>query len=191
MKCERCGKEEAVVRITRISPDGHKTTINLGQCDECLAEMKYPLGLKAQSQPVDQMLKEILQQALVESKGGQLAEVKTPDLQCPSCGLELLAYRSTGMLGCPDCYDAFEEVLEPELQRYHHASRHGVSEEDARREELAMMAERLAVIRNELREAVEAEDFSQAAWLRDEAAQIEARLSGREPEGALQGKAGE
>ncbi len=186
MKCERCGKEEAVVRITRISPEGHKTTVNLGQCDECLEEMKYPIGLPAQKQPMDAVLKELLQHA---TSKGELAEVPMPDLQCTSCGLDLLSYRTTGMLGCADCYDAFEEILQPELQSYHRATHHIVSEEDARREELAIMAERLVSLRNELREAVEAENFSHAAWLRDEATQIEARLAAREPEAVVESEA--
>jgi len=187
MKCERCGKQDAVVRITRIEPDGHKTTVNLGQCDECMVEIKYPMGLKGQQQSGDEVLKEILQQAVGKSKG-ELTEVPFPDLQCPSCGLDFVAYRSTGMLGCPDCYTAFEEVLEPDLKRYHRASRHITSEEDGRREELASIAERLATIRTELREAVENEDFAHAAWLRDEAAQMEARLAGGEAQSVAPGK---
>jgi protein arginine kinase activator len=171
MKCERCGKQDAVVRVTRISPDGHATTINLGNCDECQEERKYSLGSPSSIPSALQgMLKEVeedtaeLAQEAVDPRGS--------DLQCPSCGLEFSAYRSTGMLGCPDCYDSFEELLLPELERYHRTTRHVRTVEEVRREELANLENYLDKVRDELHEAVKVEDYAGAALLRAEAGVI-------------------
>ena len=36
---------------------------------------------------------------------------------CESCGLTLAVFRRKGLLGCPDCYRAFEAHLEPLIGR--------------------------------------------------------------------------
>lgn len=53
------------------------------------------------------------------------APAKVPVGVCRSCGLTLNHFRQTGLLGCPDCYAAFESQLAPLLQKAHEgASQH-------------------------------------------------------------------
>jgi protein arginine kinase activator len=76
------------------------------------------------------------------------------------------------MLGCPDCYDSFEDQLVPELERYHRTTRHVRTVEEVRREELANLENYLDKVRDELHEAVKVEDYAGAAILRAEAGVI-------------------
>ena len=174
MKCERCGKQEAVVRVTRISSDGYATTINLGNCEECLAERKYSVGAAPSFAPtLKGMLKEVVEP--ITALSTEEAEASTTsDLQCPSCGLEFASYRATGMLGCPDCYDSFEDQLVPELERYHRTTRHLPDPDELRRREIVHLTDVLGRLREDIRQAVDAEDFGEAAWIQREAAVIEA-----------------
>jgi protein arginine kinase activator len=87
----------------------------------------------------------------------------------------LLAVRKSGRVGCPECYDLFREFLEPLLKRVHGVLQHrglapGSLSENARRREERMR------LREDLRHAIEAEDYETAARLRD-------RLEDQGPEG--------
>ncbi len=43
---------------------------------------------------------------------------------CPSCKTALSSFYNTGMLGCPDCYKAFESEIELALKKIQGASFH-------------------------------------------------------------------
>lgn len=43
---------------------------------------------------------------------------------CPSCGLTYAKFKESGLLGCPDCYAAFEPSLGPLLERAHEGGAH-------------------------------------------------------------------
>lgn len=75
--------------------------------------------------------------------------------RCPACGFSLDAFRRTGRFGCPDCYTVFARELEAELPAADDADA-APSPADERRE-----------LENQLRAAVEREDYERAAALRD------------------------
>lgn len=170
MKCEQCGKDDAVIKITRIEKDGRAYQVCL--CQSCAAEVS-PYQKKAMEKQTsfDMLLKELLKQQKMESaQSGPGVAASVPP--CPSCGLEYATYRATYMLGCPDCYDSFAEVLEPDLQRIHQATRHAAGEENVV-SELVRIQERLQAMRDELSSAIEFEDYERAAYLRDEISKLE------------------
>jgi protein arginine kinase activator len=92
-------------------------------------------------------------------------------LTCPACGLKYAAFRADGRLGCPDDYDAFRPALEPLLERIHRGTRHGGKAPRA----AALRAE-LSELRGQLAAAVEAENYEDAAELRDRIRQKEAQV---------------
>ena len=109
-------------------------------------------------------------QELEQSVGG--AEVK-----CPRCGFSQADFKKSGRLGCPECYKTFAEGLAGLLKTMHKGTRHvGKSPESLRasRED----SDRMKSLHKKLAKAVEAEDFEQAAALRDEIKQAGERPSG-------------
>lgn len=106
------------------------------------------------------------------SSPAQIPLMPTAARRCTHCGTTLVAIRKTGRVGCPHCYTAFRRHLEPLLRRVHGSLEHhghrpdvvDVSAGELQRLEL----ERL---REDLRLAIEAEDFENAARLRDAIAQ--------------------
>jgi protein arginine kinase activator len=94
--------------------------------------------------------------------GGATAEVTAA---CPACGATLDDFRETGRVGCAQCYRTFEVALRELLRRLHGSSRHfGERYRPAESEAGVPTAREL---REQLRVAVEAEDFELAAELRD------------------------
>lgn len=87
--------------------------------------------------------------------------VPTAPRRCPGCNTSLVEIRKSGRVGCPACYTAFREHLEPLLQRVHGATRHvsGGNGHGARDE--------LRRLEAALRRAVAEEDYERAARLRD------------------------
>ncbi len=48
---------------------------------------------------------------------GLFGDVGFEESVCPACGLRFAEYERTGLLGCPSCYDVFNERLLPYITR--------------------------------------------------------------------------
>lgn len=112
-------------------------------------------------------------------------------LRCPSCQLSYAAFRQHGLLGCAGCYEAFEERLSPLIERAHQGGTHHIGktprrmlaaaqEQDPQAVERLLgsareRAERVALLRKQLEEALAQEQYERAAALRDELRRCEAQ----------------
>ena len=81
---------------------------------------------------------------------------------CPKCGLNYAAFKAEGRFGCGHDYETFRPVLEPLLERVHRAVAHTGKLPLAR----SRLAE-IEAIRARMNAAAAAEDYEQAARLRD------------------------
>ena len=99
---------------------------------------------------------------------------------CPHCGMTWEEFQRNGLLGCSECYDHFANVLPPLLRRLHGQSEHigkkpqnqGAAGETTQKQ-AEKPAEKPAMTEKEklqqaMREAVETENFEEAARLRDQ-----------------------
>src|SRR5437667_11411720 len=152
MKCQSCGSP-ATVHLTDIV-NGHKKELHL--CQSCAEQQQL---IKQQELNLPAIL-----QTLIGQHIGQLND-ELARLTCPACGIKYMEFRAEGRLGCPYDYTVFREGLEPLLQRIHRAGRH-VGKAPRRRLNAACQAE-LVELRGQLRAAVEAEGYEEAARLRD------------------------
>jgi protein arginine kinase activator len=106
----------------------------------------------------------ILQTLIGHHLGGATDELAR--LTCPACGIKYMEFRAGGRLGCPHDYAVFRTGLSPLLRRIHRAERHTgkaprrAAPTDGRDVELFQL-------RCQLRVAVDAEEFEEAARLRD------------------------
>ena len=101
--------------------------------------------------------------------GEELPEAPVPRTgdNCPRCGGSLQDFRESGRLGCPECYRSFEVPLRDLLRRLH-GSTHHVGERYAEHgPPPAEVKVESAELREQLRLAVETENFELAAELRD------------------------
>ncbi|WP_437224877.1 UvrB/UvrC motif-containing protein [Planctomicrobium sp. SH661] len=94
---------------------------------------------------------------------------------CPHCGITFKQFRSQGRLGCPRDYEVFHSELLPLLESIHGETQHvgkfppKVSENSRRQHELIRL-------KNELKSAVDEEQYELAAKVRDQIQLIEAEL---------------
>lgn len=164
--CDNCGEREAVIHLTQIV-DNTVTTQHL--CEACAADKGVDTIAQVGKHPLGDFLA-----SLGEGSVGGEDGAAGVALACPQCGATLVDFRQTGRLGCAQCYVTFEAPLRDLLRRVHGNTQH--QGERYRAPGSAQAAEGSApgaagpgvgVLRDRLRQAVEAEDFEEAARLRD------------------------
>jgi hypothetical protein len=93
---------------------------------------------------------------------------------CQSCGATLQDFRESGRLGCPDCYRTLGEPLRELLRRLHGATRHtGERYAVPGSNQDSPPARSSLELREQLKRAIESEDFELAAELRDQLKVVE------------------
>jgi len=101
--------------------------------------------------------------------GNEKKTEEQPTVVCSSCGLSYQEFEHTGRLGCAQCYRDFADQLKPSLQKIHgrtqHAGRRPKAYVPDPQDELN---QRVNELRKLMDEAVAAENFEEAARLRDE-----------------------
>lgn len=86
-------------------------------------------------------------------------------VQCPGCGLGLDEFRLKGRVGCARCYETFRKSLLPLLERVHDATAHRGRFPAGRP---SPRAGDVAELRRRLADAIAAENYEEAAALRDQ-----------------------
>lgn len=111
-------------------------------------------------------------------------------LQCPNCALTERELLKNGFLGCPQCYTVFAKVLSPVFQRvqghtFQPAAKTPAASDLVEEKEASvdLREDPLAKLRRDQQEAIAAEDYEQAARLRDEIRELEQAGSEVETEG--------
>jgi len=158
MSCEQCHEREAVIHLTQIVNE-QVTTLHL--CERCAAEKGVESPSSAPKTPLGTFL---------AAMGEELPEAPAPRSvdTCPRCGGSLQDFRESGRLGCSECYRSFEVPLRDLLRRLH-GSTHHMGERYAESGEGSAPGgkPRATELREQLRVAVETENFELAAELRD------------------------
>jgi protein arginine kinase activator len=135
--------------------NGHKRELHL--CQDCAEQQQL---IKSQELNLSAILQTVIGQHI-----GPLTD-ELGRLTCPACGIKYMEFKAEGRLGCPQDYQVFQSALEPLLQRIHRSVRHAGKVPQHGRMHAARLAEILE-LRQQLHGAVAAEDYEQAARLRD------------------------
>ena len=159
-KCDHCESKAVITEV--VVKDGEKHEHRL--CEKCAAEA----GIAIQSHaPVAQVLTQF-----VVAQG--ITAARQPKLEaCSGCGLQFAQFRKEHHLGCPDCYTAFEAELGPLIERAHEGGTHHIGKVPRRSTGSGEILRRLATLKKQLEQSVEAEQFERAAKLRDQIRKLE------------------
>ena len=150
MKCDMCNKP-AVVHDTHII-DGTKREIHL--CAEHAAEHGFA------------DIKHVSMASFTTKVGS--AAVQSPS--CPTCGTTVPQIRQSSLLGCPDCYDAFDKPIGRLIGQSQYGATHHVGRRPAGNDEDVSRRHETQRLMHELEAAVAAEQYERAAAIRDELA---------------------
>lgn len=158
MLCEKCKKDVATVSITTII-NGDKTVKNL--CAQC-AEAEGHLGNGFHfNEDWPNLLPNLF------SLGGIGGIKPMETLTCPQCQLSFREFTKGGRLGCSHCYEAFRRQLAPILKQIHAGDQHEGKVPKRLWGKKGIQRE-IEGLKIKLQQAVEIENFEEAAKLRDD-----------------------
>lgn len=184
MLCDICHQRDATIHLTQvINNDVRK----LHLCEACARES----GVDVDTPSLTELLLGF----------GESAEPSVPakGRVCPACKLRQSDFKKTGRLGCPECYEAFEQELSPMLRAMHrrvqHVGKHpsrtpaapAPAKPSAPRKAApapvevskpAQGPEDIAELQRALEAAVAREEYEEAARLRDRIAAARAAATG-------------
>jgi protein arginine kinase activator len=173
MLCQRCGKNEATIQLTKIVK-GKKTVLKI--CMECAKKAGYEDSLSAGTFPVSSFLGSIM------PEGSTADASDLPKLKCSGCGLTYSEFRKSGQLGCSLCYGTFFDHLKDLLRRIHGSNDHVGKVPRSSRDKF-IARRKLNKLQQQMKMAVKSEDFEEAAALRDKIHRLqhlEKKISGEE-----------
>ncbi|PYP36561.1 MAG: hypothetical protein DMD34_13050 [Gemmatimonadetes bacterium] len=159
MLCDNCKERDAVINLTQVEHDS-KVTLHL--CEQCAQLKGVETGAAVLKTPLGGFLQGMI------GKGGNVLPTPADGLRCAACGSTLKDFRESGRLGCGQCYDSFAPHLRDLLRRLHGSSQHvGERYAPPGAEGAADPRIQLLDLKEQLRRAVENENFELAAELRD------------------------
>jgi len=160
MQCDECKENEAVINFTQIV-NNEMTTYHL--CDKC-AEKK---GLGEEEKIKDSPLSSFMSEMSTETTDS--VEVGAgDDPECGTCKSKLSDFKKSGRLGCPDCYNAFEDELSSLLRKIHGSHIHVGRTPKSNTLESTPVEVKVRELKKRLEESVNREEYEMAARLRDE-----------------------
>lgn len=187
MLCDNCGKKEANVKYSE-NINGVKREFNL--CEEC--SKKLGIGEINFKMPIDfsSFFGDFMEDFATPEFMPLFSDIKT--LKCNDCGYTFDDIVNTGRLGCANCYDVFEDRLDPIIRKIQNSNRHigrigkildskiekrqeKTDNKNVDNKEKLVNKENneLENLQLELKEAIKDERYEEAAKIRDRIKEIE------------------
>ena len=156
-KCDKCDRPATHHSVEIVKGDKiEKHLCDLHASDEGMAA-------KSAHTPINELLTNF-----VKLHSGESQRTSETEMTCEGCGLTFAQFRESSLLGCPQCYEAFETPLSPLLERAHEGGTHHVGKVPHRAGTGEQRQAQLMRMRKQLDEAVADEDYELAARLRDD-----------------------
>lgn len=149
IQCDSC-QNPATVHLTQIL-NGKVHKVDL--CENCAQKLGVtdPDGFSV----ADLLTKNLLNEGDEEDGGA-----------CEVCGYTKIQFKKSGRFGCSSCYESFSDLLSPMLKSMHRSTDHQGKVPHIALERRQYL-DQLTQLENDLRKAVESENYENAAELRD------------------------
>lgn len=157
MVCEICGETIATVHLTEIV-NNTKKEIHL--CESCAQQKGVAIHSHVKSLSIPEFFGPT-------AEGSPEEENPASAPRCPNCRVTYQAFRNTGKLGCPECYDAFRDEMVHLAEKIHAGATRHKGKVPNRLDRALQRRQELEELRVELLSAVEQEEYEHAAELRD------------------------
>lgn len=158
-RCQFCGSP-STIHLTDIQEN---VTRQMHLCERCGRERDLIPESDSAQLNLPALLALLLEELPAAEPDRSAATPDASSLTCAACGLKYAQFRRSGRFGCPGDYDVFREPLLPLLERIHRGLDHA-GKAPRRRQYEAQVAE----LHNRLAAAIAAEQYEDAARIRDE-----------------------
>ena len=165
MLCQNCKKNEATTHLKQII-NGDMAESHL--CSDCASHLGYSDMFSGFGLNLSELFGSLLGDTMPSLGAGAAP-------RCPKCGTAFSDIVREGKVGCAECYRTFYDKLLPSIQRIHGKIKHsGKTSQGAPAEvKVETTAEKIEKLKAEMNKAVAAQEFEQAAKIRDEIKALE------------------
>lgn len=164
MLCQNCGKYDATTHVKRIV-NGETAEAHL--CSDCAKALGYTDVFGGFGNTFSDFLGSFFGEP-------QASSLNSRALRCEKCGNTFNDIVNSGKLGCADCYTTFYDKLLPSLQRIHGKTHHEGKNPNIIKTSAVESPNVLQDLENQLKKAIEEQNFEKAAELRDKINEMKA-----------------
>lgn len=178
MLCENCGKREANVRYSE-NINGRRKEMHL--CEECSQKLGITQTNYTMPFEFGDLFGSFLEELNAPIFSPILQEIK--NLACESCGYTFDDIVKTGRYGCANCYETFEDKMDPILKKLQGANRHTgrmgkisdnhISFHQEKDEKNKKETTELEKLQDRLKQVIKEEKYEEAAKIRDQIKKLE------------------
>lgn len=166
MLCEKCNKRDAKIHLIKLI-NGERSEVWL--CENCAKEIS--------DIPLITALGSLDGASMTNILGGFFESIdknkeKKIEVICKKCGLTYSQFKSSGQLGCSECYDSFNNYLKPMFKRIQGDIEH-VGKIPKRAGIKLIERKKYLNLKKELQKAILEEEYENAAIIRDKIKEIE------------------
>lgn len=171
MLCQECQKKPATLHFTKII-NGEKTEFHI--CEVCAREKGELIPGTTNGFSIHNLLSGLLD--FDPTNASPFGMKQQREIRCEECGLTYIQFSKLGRFGCSSCHTYFAERLDPLLRRVHGNTVH-VGKVPKRTGGKIKYKREIELLKKEMQEHIEQEEFEKAAQIRDEIRSIEKMLS--------------
>ena len=177
MFCDICHNKQATIHFKHVS---NNEIVEIHFCEDCAHEKGINL-FTMEDMPLGEQ-----QFALADLLAGftdMPSSIKEKKFvkKCPNCGITYSDFKSSGRLGCSECYKSFRNQLMPLLKKLQGSTQHSGKAIGVKHKPEKLKKEKtLQELRTELRRTVDREEYEKAAVIRDRIKELESKKNKRE-----------
>ncbi|MDL4841353.1 UvrB/UvrC motif-containing protein [Aquibacillus rhizosphaerae] len=174
MECQECHERPATLHFTKVI-NGDKTEIHV--CEHCAKEKGY-VSYEEEAYSLHDLLSGLFNfdsVSLNEQKKNSF--VTDQGLKCEKCGLTYQEFTHLGKFGCAECYHTFSERLNPIFRRVHSGNTRHDGKIPKRIGTDIHQRKELHILKDKLQQLIKAEEFEQAAQIRDQIKSLERSIN--------------
>lgn len=173
MVCQECNERPATFHFTKVV-NGEKTEVHI--CDKCAQNNSSMFIDSSKGFSINNLLAGLLNMNSSVSDSKQDVFKKNEVLQCPGCEMTFQQFTKVGRFGCSECYRTFKDQINPILRRVHSGNTVHAGKIPERIGGSIHIRKRIELLKQNLKEQIQQEEFEKAAEIRDEIRSLELSL---------------
>ncbi len=171
MLCERCGKNQANVKLVRNLDDNSES---IWLCIKCAEDItKLPLiSEKDYDKEIDKLLNKFIDNIMEKKLEKKEKIQKAKKIKCQNCGITYEEVSKNWEFGCEKCYKYFGNKLNEKIRENNIKNKH-LGKFPKVEEYILDNKKKIIRLKCELEDAIAIEHYEKAACIRDEIRNLE------------------
>lgn len=174
MICQECNERPATFHFTKVV-NGEKTEIHI--CEHCAHENSSMFIDNSTGFSINNLLAGLLNLEPSMNKAQQDVFKKNEVLQCSRCQMTFQQFTKVGRFGCSECYRTFNNQINPILKRVHSGNTIHAGKIPERIGGSIHVRKRIEILKQNIKDLIQEEEFEKAAEIRDEIRSLELKLN--------------